>query len=212
MKLVICAVILLSGSLHSAEQDVCNYPKIVAFLGPKSVGKDTSADFLIQSYGYTKYALADPMKKAVQILFHFSDDQLWGDKKEIVDPFWKVSPREIMQFIGIDVLFDELGNRFPHLNKINGKTFYIRTFELCVQEHHMGLFVISDLRMQEDVTALKKMGAIIIRIVRPDLDSTDAHVSENGVASVTGFDYTLINDGTIKDLEQKIEQIFEELK
>jgi hypothetical protein len=171
------------------------------------VGKDTSADFLVQKYGYQKYALADPMKKALQLLFNFSDEQLWGDKKEILDPIWQVTPREMMQFIGIDVLFNELGDRFPHFSKTNGKTFYIRSFETRIQKFPNDLFVISDLRMQEDVIALKKMGAVIICLERPEVASTDRHLSEEGVTLVTGYDYKIINDGTIKELEQKIDQV-----
>ncbi len=200
--------VLLSGYIHSTEENVNQLPRIVAFLGPKSVGKDTSADFLVKKYGYQKYALADPMKKAVQLLFNFSDEQLWGDKKEILDPFWQVTPREIMQFIGIDVLFNELGDRFPHLSKVDGKTFYIRSFETCTQKFPDDLFVISDLRMQEDVTALRKMGAVIIRLERPGVTATDSHISEESVNSVTGYDYTIINNGTIEELEEKINQVF----
>lgn len=203
--------LLLSGFIHSTEESTSQLPKIVAFLGPKRVGKDTSADFLVHKYGYQKYALADPMKKAVQLLFNFSDEQLWGDEKEILDPFWQVTPREIMQFIGIDVLFNELGDRFPHLSKVNGKSFYIYSLETCIQKSPDDLFVISDLRMQEDVTALKKMGAVIIRIERPGLNSIDSHISEEGVNAVTGYDYTLINDGTLEELEEKINQVFKNI-
>lgn len=103
------------------------FPKIVAFLGPKRVGKDTAVDYLARTYGYKKYPLADPMKKAVQQLFHLSDEQLWGDEKEIVDPYWGVTPRELMQFIGIEMLYDALGNRFPQI----GNSFCIRSLEHC---------------------------------------------------------------------------------
>lgn len=191
---------MLSGFVHSTEDTTHQPPKIVAFLGHKRVGKDTAADFLVKIYGYQKYALADPMKKAVQILFDFSDKQLWGDEKEILDPFWQVTAREIMQFIGIDVLYVALQARFPHLER----SFCILNFERCTQKFPDDLFVISDLRMQEDVDALKKLGAVIIRLERPGINSTDPHVSEEGVNSVKGYDYTVINDGTIEELEDKI--------
>jgi hypothetical protein len=190
---------------YSTIEGVCEPPKIIAFLGTKGVGKDTSADFLVSTYGYQKYALADPMKNAVSILFHFSEDQLWGDKKDVIDPFWGVTPREIMQFVGIDMLFEELGKRFPHI----GHAFPILSFELWRQNHPNAKIVISDLRMQQDLDALKKMGALIIRIERPDIVNEDKHSSESNVSRVTGFDLVLVNDGTIGDLEQKILEIME---
>lgn len=205
------ALVVFCGFVHSTQDESSTLPKIVAFLGSKRVGKDTSADFLAEKYGYKKYALADPMKKGLKVLFNFRDEQLWGDEKEVIDPFWEVTPREIMQFIGIDVLFNELGDRFPHLNKTNGKTFHIRSFEACMQKSPDDLFVISDLRMQEDVIALKNMGAVIIRLERPEISSTDTHISEDGVSSVIGYDYTIINSGTIEDLEENIDLIFKQI-
>ncbi len=202
----ICLVIL-SASLFANVEATYEPPQIVAFLGSKRVGKDTSADYLIRSYGYEKYALADPMKQAVQSLFHFSEDQLWGDAKEVVDPYWQVTPREIMQFIGIDTLFEGLATRFPHL----GHTFYLRAFDRWRDDHPKSLVVISDLRMQEDVIALKKMGALIIRIKRPEIMLEDTHVSEAQVASVTGYDITIVNDGTIEELEEKINMAIKNL-
>ncbi len=176
-------------------------PQVVAFLGPKRVGKDTAVDYLTRTYGYKKYALADPMKKAVQQLFHLSDQQLWGDEKEIIDLYWGVTPRELMQFIGIEMLYDGLGNRFPQI----GNSFCIRSLEHWREQNPEEIVAISDLRMQEDVDALKKMGAFIIRIDRPSLAITDQHVSEANVPSVVGYDVIIINDGTIEDLEHKIE-------
>ncbi len=201
------ALIVLNLSLFANVDPSDELPQIVAFLGSKRVGKDTSADYLIRSYGYEKYALADPMKQAVQSLFHFSEDQLWGDAKEIVDPYWEVTPREIMQFIGIDTLFEGLATRFPHL----GHTFYLRAFDRWRDAHPQSLVVISDLRMQEDVFALKKRGALIIRIKRPEILLEDTHVSEAQVASVTGYDITIVNDGTIEELEEKIKKAIKNL-
>ncbi|MBS0628242.1 MAG: hypothetical protein JSS09_08535, partial [Verrucomicrobia bacterium] len=194
-------IFVFNGFVYCEQKN--NLPQIVAFLGSNRVGKDTSADFLIKTYGYQKYALADPMKKAVQSLFHFSDQQLWGDEKEIIDPYWQVTPREVMQFIGIDTLFEGLGTRFPHL----GHTFYLRAFERFRKEHPQSLIVISDLRMQEDVNALKEMGAFIIRIERPGLVSKDNHASELQVPLVKGVDFTIVNDSTIEELENKIVKV-----
>jgi len=198
-------IVLLSDFVHS-EAEIEQLPQIVAFLGSKRVGKDTSADFLVRMKGYKKYSLADPMKKALKLLFHFSDDQLWGDDKEAIDPYWQVSPREMMQFIGIDVLAEELPNRFPPI-KSNGKNFHIRHFDLYVKQHPTELLVISDLRMQEDVFALKEMGAVIIKLIRPGTNNNDTHISEQGVAGIVSYDYEVINGGTIDQLEQKIEEI-----
>ncbi len=177
-------------------------PKIVAFLGPKHVGKDTAADYLVRCHGYVKYGLADPMKKALQHLFKLSNEQLWGKEKELVDPFWGVTPRELMQFIGIDTLYDNLGERFPQI----GKSFVMRNFTRWMEANPEKKIVISDLRIQEDVNTLKKMGALIVRLERPALSAQDPHSSESGVEVVHGYDRVIVNDSTIALLEQKVEK------
>ena len=178
-------------------------PKIVAFLGPKRVGKDTAADYLAREYGYTKYSLADPIKHAVKQLFHFSDEQLWGDSKEVVDPAWGATPREILQFVGIDTFHEALGKRFPQI----GNSFCIRALQRFQQEHPRKLIVISDLRMQEDLTALKGMGALIIRLERPGVDCSDTHSSEAGIRLVRGYDHLIVNETSVDALEQKIKTV-----
>lgn len=178
-------------------------PKIVAFLGQKRVGKDTAADYLVRAHGYTKYSLADPMKHAIQQLFHFNKEQLWGNDKEVVDSYWGVKPREIMQFVGIDTFYEALGKRFPQI----GSDFFTRTMQRWQQDHPNALIAISDLRMQKDVNALKAMGALIIRLERPGVTPIDTHSSEAGVSDVYGHDHLIINDGTVESLEQKIQTL-----
>lgn len=194
-------LILISLSVY-AHEEAEGLPQIIAFLGAKRVGKDTCADYLVRTHGYEKYALADPMKKAVQSLFHFTDAQLWGDEKEIVDPYWGVTPREVMQFIGIDTLFLEMGNRFPQI----GHSFHVRVFEKWHEGNPDARVVVCDLRMQEDLDKLKEMGALVIRLERPSLVNSDTHISESHVDKVTGYDMTILNDDTIEKLEQKIEK------
>lgn len=178
-------------------------PQIVAFLGPKRVGKDTCADYLARAHGYQKYSLADPAKRAVQGLFGFTDEQLWGEEKDLLDPFWEVTPREVLQYLGVDTLFHGLGDRFPHL----GHSFYLRRFARWRKEHPDAPVVIADLRLQEDLDGIKAMGGMVIKLERPGLTHEDTHVSEVGVASVEGYDFLLVNNGTIEELESKIESL-----
>ena len=52
-------------------------------------GKDTVADYLIKKYGFKKTSMATSIKEGIgRGVFGFNDDQLYGDRKEIVDKFW----------------------------------------------------------------------------------------------------------------------------
>ncbi len=175
-------------------------PQVVAFLGQKRVGKDTAAEYLIEHHGYKRLPLAEPVKRAVQDLFQFSDGQLWGDDKDRVDPFWGATPREVLQFVGIDTLYGTIGERFPQI----GKQFHTMRLKRWMAANQGQKIVITDLRMQEDARILKEMGALIIRIERPGVQGTDSHISEQGVALIQEASVTVINDGSIPQLHKKI--------
>lgn len=60
---------------------------IVGVSGQAGSGKDTVADYLVEKYGFTKIALADPIKHFGYHVFGFTEDQLWGpsDQRNAVD-------------------------------------------------------------------------------------------------------------------------------
>ena len=70
---------------------------LIACCGKKQVGKNTFAD---ECKGFIQYAFAKPLKDTCKVLFLLSDEQLYGNLKEIQDKRWGKSPREIMQQFG----------------------------------------------------------------------------------------------------------------
>lgn len=55
---------------------------IIALNGYANSGKDTVADMLAMSSGFTKVALADPLKRIAKEVYDFSVSQLWGPSAE----------------------------------------------------------------------------------------------------------------------------------
>lgn len=51
---------------------------IIGVSGQAGSGKDTVAEHLIRSHGFTRVALADPIKRFGYHVFLFSEQQLWG--------------------------------------------------------------------------------------------------------------------------------------
>jgi hypothetical protein len=66
-------------------------------------------------------------------------------------------------------------------------------------------WIITDTRFQNELEAVKSIGGITIRVVRPGVKQ-DNHPSETNLDSAE-FDYTVINDGSIDDLVVKIRRI-----
>ena len=73
---------------------------IIGIAGKKGHGKDTVGNFLISFRGYKKLSFAEPIKKACQEIFMFTEDQLNGNDKENIDPYWNVTPRQVLQYVG----------------------------------------------------------------------------------------------------------------
>jgi hypothetical protein len=66
-------------------------------------------------------------------------------------------------------------------------------------------WIITDMRFENELEAVVKKGGITIRVVRPGT-VVGNHPSET---ALDGFimHYEIINDGTIKDLEEKVKDI-----
>lgn len=65
---------------------------LVILQGPAKSGKDTVANFMVKDGGFVAVAQADPMKQLAKLVFGFSDEQLWGesrDLKERIDDRYK---------------------------------------------------------------------------------------------------------------------------
>ena len=91
---------------------------LVGLSGLKGSGKDTCADYLVKNHGFIKVAFADPLKDALKVLFMFTNDQLNGtiEQKEAPDNRWfGCSTRTAMQFVGTELLRDQLDKIMPGL-------------------------------------------------------------------------------------------------
>ena len=86
---------------------------IIGLVRQKGAGKDTVADYLVREHGFTKLAFADPVKKVCEAMFAL--DSIYFHcplLKEQVIPAWGMSPREMMQKVGTDIVRTQMGDRF----------------------------------------------------------------------------------------------------
>ena len=78
---------------------------IIALMGPAGAGKSTVADYLVKSYGATRYSLMGPLKAFAKAIFDFTDQQLYGTQaqKEAPDPrYCGKSARWFLQKLGTE--------------------------------------------------------------------------------------------------------------
>jgi hypothetical protein len=206
---------------------------LIGFTGLIGSGKDTSANIIadaLKSRGYVthKDSFASSLKDATSSIFGWSRELLEGDTpesrfwREQADPFWSnafgkpVTPRWALQYVGTDIIRTHL---HPEI--------WVDSL-VSRSRSRSGITIISDVRFQNEISAIKKNGYcfLIQRGALPDwfelatkansgdqdakleLKKLNIHPSETSWAG-SSFDAVINNDGTIDDLRNSIHKICE---
>ena len=172
-------------------------PKLIGILGRSRSGKDTTAIIIKNLYpNYSIKRFAQPIKNALQEIYDFTPEQLEDDQKELLDPRYNISPRQAMQDM-----------TYFYLDKHGAGFFSDKLFSIF-DNNKTKRIIIPDVRYEHDIHQIHKRGGIIIKIVRPSLSLQ--HKVENNINELKG-DYEIINDGTINDLEDEINVLFNQI-
>jgi hypothetical protein len=174
----------------------------VAVIGRARSGKDSVGARLVQRYGYTRLAFADPLKEmALEI------DPLIPLRAAGVS----VRLTEVIANVGWELAKD----RFPEVRRILqhvGQSVRDRDPDYwvaaLVQKIGDGPTVVTDVRYPNEARTLRRHGFRLVRVVRPSLGdpSPDAHESET---ALEGFPVpvTILNNGTLEDLRAHADSI-----
>ena len=161
----------------------------VGFVGRLGSGKTTASEYLVKKYGFKRYSFATKLKAICA--------EMYPDKFKD-----GAKPRELLQFIGTDAFrkFDQ--------------EVWVKYLVRQISSENPPLAVIDDCRFPNEAEALRSLGFVIVRIERVDRQAVgrgtgaETHASEMLVDSIHP-DLVLSNDGTLADLEQKIDGIIE---
>jgi hypothetical protein len=72
--------------------------------------------------------------------------------------------------------------------------------------------IVTDCRFPNEVQGIKKRNGIVVRVIRPSKISTSTHPSETSLNDYKDWDYVIINDGTLEDLERKVREMLVHFK
>lgn len=207
---------------------------IVAICGLIGSGKDTAADFLVGNHGFRRESFAGSLKDAIASIFGWDRELLEGktpegrEWRERVDTWWsqrlgipQLTPRYVLQQWGTDLC-----------RKHFHDDIWIASVENKLRNTRHDI-VISDCRFPNEMASLRRVGATIVRVVRGtdpewfsvaekqncgklpvDTMSTlypAIHVSEWAWAGAD-FDYVLVNDGSLSDFHDKVNNLVRDLR
>ncbi len=177
-------------------------PRIVAICGRKRSGKDEIGKVLA-SLDYTTVKLAAPLKDALRALFGFNDEQTGGAQKEQKDARYDVSPREVMQFMGTEIMQYKINELLPRV----GRRFLVnRLIEGIKTENNDKKFVITDMRFPHEELELRAHfpDILIIHVSRKSSDvCIDMHASESEHVAINATVH-VTNDGTLDELKEQV--------
>ena len=166
---------------------------LIGFSGKKGSGKSYFADYLVNNKLFIKLSFASPLKEITKILFNLSDEDVKDPiKKELINPKFNASPRELMQWLGTDIMREEFNKKFNYSGSIWIDSIKDKVKTLLDNNKDV---VIDDVRFQNEVDMIHSLGGIVINL-RNDLDntlnnSTSNHSSENQKLT---FNYEFVND------------------
>lgn len=200
---------------------------IIGICGFIGSGKDTAADFLVNSYNFKRESFASTLKDAVADIFKWDRDMLEGrtqasrDWREKKDEWWSkrlgmdITPRFILQQWGTNVLRQHFHD-----------DIWIASLENKLRTAQDNI-VITDCRFPNEIKGLKEQGAKIVWIqrgitphwysiaeqanrgdnkAREWLGLNGIHASEYSWAG-TQFDYIIDNNKSLDHLADQIKTL-----
>jgi hypothetical protein len=164
--------------------------------------------------------ISKPLKQSLKLLFDFTDEQIEGTSKDVVDERWNITPRDAMLHIGTDVFQYKIQELIPNIKR----TFWI--LSLCnkikkkIDAGENDNIVVSDLRFIHELSHIKDLQVAnediqisVVKIVRPSLviyyDKFN-HESETEHLKFQ-FDKFINNSDDIDEYKNAIDNIVKEI-
>ncbi|WP_030855244.1 hypothetical protein [Streptomyces sp. NRRL S-475] len=166
----------------------------IALIGRARSGKDTVGARLVERFGYTRLAFADPLKEmALEInpwiptgygvvvrLHRLIADVGWDYAKENYPEV-----RRILQHTG-----QSIRHRTPD--------YWVRALLDTAYKVPSGPIVVTDVRYKNEAHALQRHGFRLVRLVRPGTEEM-THTSETELEEID-TPLRIVNSGTLEDL------------
>jgi hypothetical protein len=172
---------------------------IIGLTGYARSGKDSIAEVLVNNFGFTRVAFADPIKN---LLYEINPivGAVANEPRYLRDTVksegWekaKANPeiRRLLQMLGV-------GARTTFY-----KDFWVDMALTDVNNYKTSKFVITDVRFENEAEAIKRMGGGIWRVERPGVLPVNSHVSELEMADYP-VDVVFQNNSTLEDLTASV--------
>ena len=175
--------------------------KIFIASGKANSGKDTTCE-LINNYIKLKGLKSVNLQFSSYIKMYAKIISGWDGNED-------TKPRSLLQELGTDVI-----------RKYIDEDFFINRIieDIKVYSYYFDVITISDARFPKELDSIKNnfKNVYKINIKRPNFENNlndiqRKHVTEVALDNYNDYDYILVNDGSINDLNDKIKQIVDKV-
>lgn len=172
-------------------------PTIVGLTGHAGSGKDTAGRFLVEDYGFTRFAFADALKAAALAInpYIFDNERLLDLVTAQGFDFAKRAHPEVRRFL------QELGVSMRRIDP----DIWLRPLEALAAKTDDPI-VVTDVRFDNEAELVAGLGGTLIRLTRPGYTlagDTGAHISEAGISDDL-VDSDIVNDSSVYTLHARL--------
>ena len=173
---------------------------IIGLSGYAQTGKDTIADHLVNRYGFTRVAFADPIREAVYKLnptINIADMRGVSLATAVDNLGWEMvkvesqDARWLLQRMGTEVG-----------REIFGENFWVDQAMKKAQEHENVVF--TDVRYSNELEAILEASGTVWRVIKNDVKAVNRHASETALDDYV-FEYMIFNNDTIESLYESVD-------
>lgn len=197
---------------------------IIGICGYDNSGKDTVTAYLMKEHGFERRAFADAGKQSIAAFFDLTQEQIERFKNDDT----------VYVTIGYknEVVNEEANAVFPHIH--SWSPIYEMTFREALRRYmtdaHRRVFseefwiditlpvggfysgrkiAVSDVRFVSEADRIQELGGTLIKIYRPKLSTETLWQNLPYEIEQIEGDHTIINDGSIDELQAAVEEVLD---
>lgn len=176
-------------------------PIIFVVSGKASSGKDTTCNFInnyvkLKDLTCINLQFSSYIKNYAKVISDWDGDEI-------------TKPRKLLQTLGTDIIRD----------KIDDNMFINRIIEdIKVYSYYFDVITISDARLPKELDGIYNAfdNVYKIRIIRPEFENNlrsneKTHITEVALDNYDLYQYKIINDGSLNDLDIKVKKMVDEV-
>ena len=176
-------------------------PIIFIVSGKANSGKDTSCE-LINNYVKLKSIKSVNLQFSSYIKMYAKVISGWDGNED-------TKPRSLLQELGTNIIRNKIDNEF-FIKRIIG--------DIKVYSYYCDVITISDARLPLEIDSINSEFENVykLNIQRPNFENNlncneRRHITEVALDDYNDYDYVVVNDGTIEDLNNKVIKIIDEV-